>query len=116
MAKRQTKKIIRDTMSTLLETQGYREITMKDVASQSCDIAASATYKHYRNKAELFKAVLEELLIVHKKKKLTRQQKGIFIRMDIEQGEHHDMALKLFGEKALKKLTKEALIDRAESM
>ncbi len=68
-----TKKKILEEALKLFSEKGYSDVYVNDIA-QAVGIKAPSLYKHYKNKEEIFKAILMEL-----KESYTRQAAGIGI-------------------------------------
>ena len=49
---------ILDTSAKLFSQQGYKEVSIRDIA-QACGMTNAALYYHFKNKEDLFLAMLE---------------------------------------------------------
>ena len=61
MEKRNTKQIILEEALNLFSRKGYESTSVADIA-QAVGIQAAALYKHYKNKQDIFDAILHEMI------------------------------------------------------
>jgi AcrR family transcriptional regulator len=59
--KRPTKTLLKDAAESLFAEKGYKSTSMEDISSV-VGIRPSAIYKHFKNKQELYEAVLERMV------------------------------------------------------
>lgn len=102
MEKRNTKQIILEEALNLFSVNGYESTSVADIA-QAIGIKAAALYKHYKNKQDIFDAILNEMTKRYENYVQTLQMNGFEadkdadLFMNISEEQLTQVAMNLFS-------------------
>lgn len=83
MEKRKTKQIILEEALNLFSVNGYDSTSVAEIAG-AVGIKAAALYKHYKNKQDIFNAILQEMANRYEKYMNTMQMNGFEANKDVD--------------------------------